>query len=193
MIPIYAHSLGGQKMAPILRQKAVDGYYLNPNKCLFCDKIIEVGDKKVSEVRIKRFCNHSCATKFTNNKRPPRSPKPPKIKIIKNNKWLNLGLQTKGELFDRRGNWQSARSSIRNHASFVYFNNYINNGCAVCGYKHHIEVCHIKSVSSFGNDELINVINDINNLIGLCPNCHWEYDHGILKLHDRVSGNSLVS
>ena len=28
----------------------------------------------------------------------------------------------------------------------------------------------------------IEEINNINNLIGLCPNHHWEYDNGLLEL-----------
>jgi predicted restriction endonuclease len=60
-----------------------------------------------------------------------------------------------------------------------------NNGektCKVCGYDKHIQVCHIKSVSSFKDDDLITEINSKNNLVGLCPNHHWEFDHGFLNL-----------
>jgi len=56
-------------------------------------------------------------------------------------------------------------------------------GCAICGYTNHYEICHIKSVSSFPPDALIvKEINNINNLIALCPNHHWEFDNDILKL-----------
>lgn len=54
--------------------------------------------------------------------------------------------------------------------------------CKICGYDKHFEVCHIKPVASFPKDTLITVVNDISNLIPLCPNCHWELDNGILKL-----------
>lgn len=54
--------------------------------------------------------------------------------------------------------------------------------CSNCGYDKHVEVCHIKSISSFNNESKISEINDISNLILLCPNCHWELDNGILKL-----------
>lgn len=43
-------------------------------------------------------------------------------------------------------------------------------------------MAHIKAVSEFSDDTLISEINDINNLVGLCPNHHWEYDHGLLNL-----------
>jgi predicted HNH restriction endonuclease len=25
-------------------------------------------------------------------------------------------------------------------------------------------------------------VNALDNLVGLCPNCHWEFDHGLLQL-----------
>lgn len=89
---------------------------------------------------------------------------------------------TKGEIFGRRKNWQSARSSIRKIAKDVYFEHNKHAKCEICGYDKHIEVAHIKAVSEFDDDVTIREINSIGNLIGLCPNHHWEYDHGILKL-----------
>jgi len=52
----------------------------------------------------------------------------------------------------------------------------------VCGYSNHVEVCHIKSVSDFDGDELMRNINSIDNLIGLCPNHHWEFDNGKINI-----------
>lgn len=49
--------------------------------------------------------------------------------------------------------------------------------CQRCGYDKHVEACHIKPISSFPNDTLISVINHKDNLIALCPNCHWEFDN----------------
>ena len=54
--------------------------------------------------------------------------------------------------------------------------------CVNCEYDKHIKVCHIKPISSYGPDTLLTTINDENNLIPLCPNCHWEFDNGLLKL-----------
>ena len=47
--------------------------------------------------------------------------------------------------------------------------------------KQHYEVCHIKGISDHGLDTTIGEINDIHNLIALCPNCHWEMDNGLLE------------
>lgn len=54
--------------------------------------------------------------------------------------------------------------------------------CQNCGYDKHTEVCHIKDISTFSEDTLISVVNSPDNLVRLCPNCHWEFDHGRLEL-----------
>lgn len=89
---------------------------------------------------------------------------------------------TKGKLFSNRTNWQSARSSIQKHARLVYFGINKEPSCEICGYNKHVEVAHKKSVSSFDDSSTILQINDIANLIGLCPNHHWEFDNGILNI-----------
>ena len=46
----------------------------------------------------------------------------------------------------------------------------------------HVELCHIKPIASFKDSALLSEVNSKNNIVQLCPNCHWELDHGILKL-----------
>lgn len=93
---------------------------------------------------------------------------------------------TKGELFSNRANWQSARSSIQKLARKIYFSNNSQPCCAVCGYNKQIEVAHIKAVSEFNNDITIAEINNIQNLVALCPNHHWEFDNGFLKYNEKT-------
>lgn len=90
--------------------------------------------------------------------------------------------KTKGELFSHRKNWQSARSAIRKSAETIFKDNNPSPKCAICGYSKHVEIAHIKAVSKFEDSATIREINSIDNLIGLCPNHHWEYDNGILEL-----------
>lgn len=99
--------------------------------------------------------------------------------LNKNNVVLD---KTKGELFKNRKNWQSARSTIQRLAREIYFENTDSPKCEVCGYSHHVEVAHIRPVSDFSDTASIREINSIDNLIGLCPNHHWEFDNGILDL-----------
>lgn len=89
--------------------------------------------------------------------------------------------RTKGDLFSTRKNWQSARSDIRDHAQKTLINAGIEQKCIICGYDKHIEVAHIKAVSEFDDSATVAKINDIKNLIPLCPNHHWEFDHNCLS------------
>lgn len=95
---------------------------------------------------------------------------------------IDFSKMTKGKLFNQRSTWQSARSTIRKHAYKVFSSSGRPSKCQICDYDKHIQVAHIQSVSIFANDTPISVINDICNLIALCPNHHWEYDHGLLAL-----------
>ena len=92
---------------------------------------------------------------------------------------------TKEKLFSSRKNWQSARTAIRKLADAAFKNSDKPKECAVCGYDKHIEIAHIKGVSEFGSDALIAEINDINNLVGLCPNHHWEFDNNQLSEEEK--------
>lgn len=93
--------------------------------------------------------------------------------------------KTKAELFSERKNWQSARSSIRKTAEDIYKNSGKPCVCAICGYNKHIEIAHVKAVSDFNDNALISEINDITNLVGLCPNHHWEFDNNALSEEDK--------
>lgn len=89
---------------------------------------------------------------------------------------------TKGELFDKYNNWTQSRVAIQKDARTNYSKSNKPKYCVVCGYDKHYEVAHIKSVSSFDNSILISTINNIENLIALCPNHHWEYDNNKLDI-----------
>jgi len=60
--------------------------------------------------------------------------------------------------------------------------NGISKECKKCKYTLYVEVCHIKPIRDFGPDAILNEINNPDNLVYLCPNCHWEFDHGIFQL-----------
>lgn len=202
-----AQQKGGRVTATKLRQAALDRYYQSPNICQQCKKIIDVKDnEKVQFVRVRKFCSQSCST-IHRNKTIKRKSKNEtsiclKCNAIVYNKRLSSGgyykrsycdkccryskrssitSLTKKELFTKRKNWQSARSSVQRNAREVFLKSNLPKKCKICNYDHHIEISHIRSVSDFPDDVLISTINDISNLIALCPNHHWEYDNGILK------------
>lgn len=79
--------------------------------------------------------------------------------------------------YNKEGNKASKFCRIREHArNIAKINGLSELPCNKCGYSKHVEICHIKSISDFNDNSLISEINDINNIIQLCPNCHWEFD-----------------
>lgn len=84
-------------------------------------------------------------------------------------------------IYSHQLNRASKYCRIREHARLIAKKNgLLNQPCAKCGYSKHVEICHVKSISEFSNDSTIGEINDISNLIQLCPNCHWEYDNALI-------------
>lgn len=96
--------------------------------------------------------------------------------------WLpDIGSKTKKEIFLKYKNWQSARSIILKHAIGIYLLSGRPKQCAVCKYEKKVQISHVRSVSGFSDDTIIALINDINNLVPLCPTHHWEFDHQCLE------------
>jgi len=54
--------------------------------------------------------------------------------------------------------------------------------CSICGYSTFVEVCHIKPISSFADDALIQDVNSLTNLTFLCPNHHKEFDKALTDI-----------
>lgn len=105
------------------------------------------------------------------------------IKIRRNEKFHYLS-GTKKELFDKSKNWQGARSIIQKHARYVYKKSNKPKKCIECEFDKHFEVCHKKPVSDFSDDsDIVSEINNIDNLIALCPNHHWEFDNKMKKMN----------
>jgi hypothetical protein len=197
-----------------LRKQALDLYYSNPNLCRYCGAVIPVPEgKKVTEIRLKKFCNCSCAAMYNNRLHPKRkSSEIARVAVATyccacgnqiNSRDLRrkycdsckyqarrvfnaLGKRTKGSLFSSSANWQSARSSLRGHACRVFARSKRAKECAICRYSMHVNIAHLRSVSIFPETALISEINHMSNLVALCPNHHWEFDHGFLTLEDLI-------
>lgn len=163
------------------KENALKKYYENPKVCKFCNNIIHVKpNQKPGETRRKTFCNHSCATSYCNLQKPPKEII--KKETIKKEKFEFILSLTKKDLIDKHGVYYKFRAVVRKHAHYVFNKHNKHKKCLICGYDTHVEVCHIKSVSSYDENALISEINNINNLVGLCPNHHWEYDNGLIQI-----------
>lgn len=183
---------GGIAMGIISRRKSLERYYSNPKICLNCGKVIEVGSKRVGEIKRKNFCNHHCAAKYNNKRRKKNNHckvcgteikrtlkycKVCKTEILSKS-LLNT---TKKDLFDKWG-YVRARGRITKNANSIFKAHNKRMVCDICGYDKYIEVCHIRAVKDFEDNAKIKDINSISNLVGLCSNHHKEFDNGLLKL-----------
>lgn len=198
--------LGGIANAKKLKAAARELYYRCPGICLKCGSVIHMLEsERRSDVRRKKFCNRSCAAQFNNSATPKRQrtvrkkcagcDKDIRSKSLLCRKCSGLRAlksrpRTKEELFATRSGWQSARTEIRRHAALVYIRTGKPMACRQCGYSKHVEICHLNAVSKFPGMATIDEINDPSNLEALCPNCHWEFDNGLLEL---VTGVEIES
>ncbi len=138
-----------------------------------------------------KFCSRSCAAKYNNRQFPKREKKKffcekcgaeatPRRRFCEAcNPKAGADWSKRTLSFARLFLDYNAR--IRQLARKVYYNPGRSKRCVVCGYSKHVEVCHIKSIQEFLEDTPISVINSPDNLVALCPNCHWEFDHGLLS------------
>lgn len=176
-------SAGGKATAIKLRNTAIEEYYKDPIFCKSCNSVIKVSEReRVSAVRKKTFCSRSCSSTYNNKLREKRVKKAD----IKKERIDAISELTKGELFTNRGSYQSARSTICKIARRVYRASDNPMECLVCGYENHVDISHIKPVSEFCNDSKIKEINDINNLVALCPNHHWEFDNMLIDIRKYI-------
>ena len=89
--------------------------------------------------------------------------------------------KTKGEIRNNNSFKENRYVRIRTNAQGLYRKYSLPLVCAHCGYDKHVEICHIKAIKDFDDSALISEINSKENLIALCPNCHWEFDHHLLS------------
>ena len=60
--------------------------------------------------------------------------------------------------------------------------------CQACGYNKHVEYCHVRPIKSFNDAATVQEVSGPDNILVLCPNWHWEYDHGLLIESPALSG-----
>lgn len=153
--------------------RRLEEYLANPNKCLACGApIVPTGTQIVSDIKHKKFCNTKCFGVYS---RKPVIQKPKAVRALRPNSVL---LRSKAD-FSSAKNYHSrvrcnSRSTFRASGRDLV--------CAVCGYSKFVEICHIKDLKDFTEDTSVSIINSIDNLVALCPNHHWEFDHGLISL-----------
>ena len=163
--------------------------------CLSCSK----------ETTNPKFCSRSCSAKYTGKHNPKRKTNKKCVKCEKNVKSYrhshceehhieylqSLYSYTKEltlEDYWSRKSLQNLHSSSKNvHIRSLarsWFKHLLILPCKRCGYSKHVELCHIKPIKDFNSTSKIKDINSEENLIQLCPNCHWEFDRGLFSLDE---------
>lgn len=158
-----------------------------------------------------KFCNQSCAAHLNNQGKQHNKPLVRECRkcglhytvgSINTSKKLceACSLKRREQIEAKKlitvGEYRKKLSVSGKHPSWVNvhvrsFNRQWNSSIALmpcynCGYTKHVELAHIRPVSEFPDDTPLGVINDPSNVTPLCPNCHWEFDNGFLKIPSRV-------
>jgi predicted restriction endonuclease len=105
--------------------------------------------------------------------------------------FFSIEEQTYGQLKARTKYQKNSR--IRMHARKKYMNSGFPKCCIACGYSKHIDICHVKDISSFPDETLIKEINDLSNLVALCKNHHWEFDNKFMSYNENLKVETYLS
>ncbi|HEX8505446.1 MAG TPA: HNH endonuclease signature motif containing protein [Hymenobacter sp.] len=157
------------------------------NNCLHCG----------ARTANAKYCSRSCANRVNGHLFPSRRP------IARSCKHCGAALQTRRTTCDNCNpsfvDWQRVSlqqlkskalqqyaaqkyaAQIRSLARAAYRQSNRPRACAICDYAVHYEVCHIKPINGFLPTAFVGDVNELSNLVALCPNHHWEFDHGILS------------
>lgn len=158
-----------KKKAKIITKKC-----LNPN----CNNFFDIKDWEK-----KDYCCKKCSNQCKNRKKKKTFCECGN-EITSRKKYCSKCLENKSIENKTLGEFTSLGSArysqIREHARKVA--KVIEDKCLICGYDKHVEIAHIKAISKFESNSLVKEINDLNNLVKLCPNHHWELDRGLLKI-----------
>jgi hypothetical protein len=137
------------------------------------------------ETENPKFCSRSCSAK-NSNKVSPKRWKTKKCKTCPElisqrayckecfEKRVNQDYKLKEVMYTKH-HTSSAFALVRARARHIMKKE--KQICSKCSYDKHVEVCHIKSITSYPLTTKVSVVNDRSNLLLLCPNCHWEHDH----------------
>lgn len=149
----------------------------NVHPCLHCKTL----------TKNPKFCSRSCASSINNHTSPKKS-KTRKCRKCKAPVCSRISFcqACRKPPIDYSSitiqHWQGkakyqVSAQIRTHARKTYKSSGRPMVCQ-CGYSKHVEICHKQPINSFPPNTPICIVNSTDNLIALCPNCHWELDHG---------------
>ena len=71
----------------------------------------------------------------------------------------------------------AARGEAKRYAKLIG----LDRSCIICGYTFYLHLAHVKPLSQFDDSEIMSTTWK-DNVVYLCPNHHYEYDHGKINL-----------
>jgi hypothetical protein len=186
-----AGRLGGFAKGIIVKANAQNlrnAYYLSPNRCMQCSEVIPFPPGYfLSDIRARKFCNRSCGARFNNKSHPKREVRVLVFYCIDCK--VKMSVDRKRCLSCREIFQNTLLSKTKSEVKVDILREHARRStrawpqiCILCGYSKFVECCHRKPVKSFSLTALIREINHASNLILLCPNCHWEFDHNMVAL-----------
>ena len=152
------------------------------------------------EKRENKFCTLTCATSYNNAAKPKRRKKAKACvkcatKFVGRGKGKYCANCAKTPVFYTSmsiGEVRSRALAAGQHPSWLHarvrsfarqWNRQLRGiPCQQCSYRPHIELAHIQPISAFPDATPLGVVNHPENLLALCRNCHWEFDHGLLPV-----------
>ena len=145
------------------------------NNCLSCQKL----------TKNPKYCSRSCAG-HANNILYPKRQKTMRCKscddlIYAGFKYCDA-CRNANKINESTKICDTDQNRIKNQAKSIYKNSKKIKACRICGYNIHYNVAYIKSLNEFKDDALISEVNNINNLVALCPNHYWELEHDIINI-----------
>lgn len=167
--------------------------------CTYCSKTFLKSRSNYLRSSNLHFCSHLCSSQYHGANKPKKEYFCKKCEvslgvgwhIVGNRslcdkcntnivKWDNVLL---GDFRQRFKNTYQYHARIRSLARTIYIKSLLPKQCYHCHYSLHYEICHIKPIKDFVDTNTVADVNAISNLVALCPNCHWEFDNGHLKLN----------
>jgi hypothetical protein len=154
-----------------------------------CERVGCTGTFKANSNDGRRFCSRSCSNRAT----PPRRTKTktctscPTL-IEAKHRYCSECRPTRDTIdaqylerkicdFVKNAKYQ-VNAQLRTLSRATYKASGRPYACQVCGYSTHVEICHIKDIHQCDPNDTIGSICELSNLVALCRNHHWEFDHG---------------
>ena len=137
-----------------------------------------------------RFCSRSCAAIFNNgqphiNRRKPEGScrdcgQPVRTRVTYCTDCWTEKRDSVVLVIGTESSNAGKNPYVRNHARRLYILSGRPMFCLICHYSTHVDICHIRDVRSYPSGTPYSVVNSQKNLLALCKNHHWEFDHDIL-------------